>query len=270
MTAPAEKKLIALVVDDDPATRTRARFELEAAGFRVVEAADGEAALCAMAEERPDFVLLDVQMPGIDGFETCRRLRALPGGAELPILVVTSSEDVDAVERAFEAGATDFATKPLQWSLLRHRARFIANAGVAVARLQRTLLGLADSERRLSDAQRLAHVGNWQWLVEADEMLWSEETVRILGYGAAGEASWPRLVAAVHPEDRAAAEKVVREAVRAQSGWDLEHRVQTPTGELRFVHHQGVVDIDPLTGERRVLGTLQDTTERRVNEEKIK
>jgi diguanylate cyclase (GGDEF)-like protein len=268
--ASSDHPLLALVVDDDLATRTRARFELSAAGFRVREAGDGVEALGVVAEERPDFVILDVQMPGIDGFETCRRLRAQPDCNDLPILMVTSSEDVSAVEQAFEAGATDFATKPIQWALLRHRARFIARAGEAFGRLRRTLFGLADSERRLSDAQRLAHVGNWQWLVEADQMLWSEETLRILGYEAGLPASWPRLLASVHPEDRAAVEKTVLEAVRAQTGWDLEHRVQTPAGELRFVHHQGAVDIDPLNGERRVLGTVQDTTQRRVDEEKIK
>jgi diguanylate cyclase (GGDEF)-like protein/PAS domain S-box-containing protein len=184
--------------------------------------------------------------------------------------MVTDSDDAGVVERAFEAGATDFATQPLQWNLLRHRARFMARAGDAIQRVQRTLLGLADSERRLSDSQRLAHVGSWQWLVEADQMLWSEEAIRILGCEAEVRPGRDALIASVHPEDRAAVEKTLAEAVRGQRGWDLEHRIQTPAGELRFVHHQGVVDIDPLTGERRVLGTLQDTTEQRANEEKIK
>ena len=265
-----EPLVLALVVDDDAATRTRARFELNAAGFRVVEVDGGQAALLAVAHERPDFVLLDVQMPEVDGFEACRRIRASPGGSDLPILMVTDSEDSGAVERAFEAGATDFATKPLHWTSLRHRARFMARAGDAIQRLQRTLLGLADSEQRLSDSQRLAHVGSWQWVVEADQMLWSEEAIRILGYEPGVRPGRAALIASVHPEDRAAVEKTLAEAVRGQKGWDLEHRILTPGGELRFVHHQGVVDIDPLTGERRVLGTLQDVTERRANEEKIR
>ena len=261
---------LALIVDDHAATRARACLELKAAGFRVAVVDGGPAALLAVAHDRPDFVLLDVQMPEVDGLEACRRIRAAPGGSDLPILIVTDSEDAGAVERAFEAGATDFATQPLQWNLLRHRARFMARAGDAIQRVQRTLLGLADSERRLSDSQRLAHVGSWQWLVEADQMLWSEEAIRILGYEAEVRPTRAALIDSVHPDDRAAVEKTLAEAVRGQKGWDLEHRIQTPAGELRFVHHQGFVDIDPLTGERRVLGTLQDTTERRANEEKIK
>ncbi len=262
---------LALVVDDEGAARVRARLELMAAGFRVAEAESGLDAVLAIGHEQPDLVLLDVQMPDPDGFETCRRIRTLPGCSDLPILMVTASEDEAAVERAFEAGATDFATKPIQWSLLRHRVSYLVRAGEAFRRLQRMLVGLAESERRLSDAQRLAHVGNWQWLVEHDQMLWSEEAYRILGVDRESRApSWEALRDAIHPGDRIEVEKTLRDAVRSQKGWDVEHRVQTPSGELRFVHHQGVVDVDPLSGERRVLGTLQDTTERRANEEKIR
>lgn len=271
MTAiPDSAPGLALVVDDDAAARTRARFELRAAGFEVIEAADGLAAIEAVRSRHPDLVLLDVQMPGIDGFETCRRIRSEPQGMEISILMVTSSEDVAAVEQSFEAGATDFATKPIQWSLLRHRALFLARVGGAFRRLHRTLLGLADSERRLSDAQRLAHVGNWQWLVEANQMLWSDEVRRIVGVETEPHSpTFEALLAAVHPEDRAAVEKTLQAAVSGQTGWDLEHRVQCGQ-QVRFVHHQGTVDIDPLTGERRVLGTLQDVSERRANEEKIR
>ena len=262
---------LALVVDDDADVRTLARSELAAAGFRVVEAESSASGLARIRAERPDLVLLDVDLRGSDGFGTCQAIRALPGGADLPVLMVTASDDVAAVERAFEAGATDFATKPIHWPLLRHRARFLIRAGDAFRRLQQTLAGLADSERRLSDAQRLAHVGNWQWLREADQMLWSEEAFRILGYHPGElEPSWEALRAAVHPEDRAQLDKTLEDALVAHGGWKLEHRLQTASGSLRFVQHQGAVDVDPLTAEKRVLGTLQDVTERRSSEEKIR
>jgi len=268
--APLEQRL-ALVVDHESAARVRARFELMEAGFRVTEVESGPDAVLAIGHEQPDLVLLDVQMPDPDGFETCRRIRTLPGCSDLPILMVMASEDEAAIEQAFEAGATDFTTQPIHWALLRHRVSYLVRAGEAFHRLQRMLVGLAESERRLSDAQRLAHVGNWQWLVEHDQMLWSEEAFRILGVDRQSRApSWEALRDAIHPDDRVEVEKTLRAAVRSQKGWDVEHRVQSPSGELRFVHHQGVVDVDPLSGERRVLGTLQDTTERRANEEKIR
>ncbi|MEN8182857.1 MAG: EAL domain-containing protein [Myxococcota bacterium] len=269
--AKGTSRPLVLIVEGEVEIRARAEEEMTAAGFRCCAASDAAEALEAFRRERPALVILDVDMGDADGFETCRRLRAEPKGAELPILVVTSSGEERDIENAFAAGASDFATKPIQWPLLRHRSMFLAQAGEAFRRLQTTLIGLAESERRLSDAQRLAHIGNWQWLVERNEMLWSDETFAILGYERGKTpASWNGLIDAIHADERGPVEKMLRASVRAQRGWDIEHRVQNQRGDMRFVHHQGSVDIDPLTGERRVLGTLQDATDRRTNEEKIR
>lgn len=271
MSTVNEYAPLVLVVDDDASLRTRARFELTAAGLRVVEAASGEEGLAAVATERPDLVILDVQLPGLDGFETCRAIRALPTGSDISILMVTASDDLAAVEAAFESGATDFATKPIHWRLLRHRARFIVRAGQTFNRLQRALDGLSRSQQRLSDAQRLAHVGNWEWLAESERMIWSEEAFHILGYSRRQVApTRDALLNAVHPEDRPLFEKALASALDSRTGWSIEHRVGLQDGGIRFVQHQGVVDVDPGSGEVRVLGTLQDVTERRQTEEQIR
>ena len=68
-------------------------------------------------------VLLDVDMPKLDGFSTCERIRAMPGFETIPILMVTGLDDTESIDRAYSAGATDFATKPINWSLLPHRLR---------------------------------------------------------------------------------------------------------------------------------------------------
>jgi two-component system sensor histidine kinase/response regulator len=103
-----------LVVDDNEQNRALARAALEMESYDVVLAKSGEEALAAFAERAPDCVLLDVRMPGMDGFETCRRLRALPGGADVPIIFLTASRDVDTFDTAQRVGADDFVTKPVQ------------------------------------------------------------------------------------------------------------------------------------------------------------
>ena len=144
-------------------------------------------------------------------------------------------------------------------------------AGNAFNRLQNVLEGLSRSEQRLSDAQRLAHVGNWEWLVDSDQMLWSEEACRILGFRRGDiEPSRAALVASIHPEDRAFFGKAFDDALAARTGWNIEHRVCPPDGGVRFVQHQGVVDVEPLSNELRVLGTIQDVTERTQSEEQIR
>ncbi len=89
-----------LVVDDDVALRLLMAQCLGSAHMTVDEAADGEQALAAFERRQPDLVLLDVLMPGMDGFEVCRALRALPQGENVPVLVVTGLDDTDSLERA--------------------------------------------------------------------------------------------------------------------------------------------------------------------------
>jgi PAS domain S-box-containing protein len=118
-----------LVVDDDPTTRMLVQESLQAEGFTVSVAKDGIEALHAFHHETPDLVLLDVVMPNMDGFETCEAIRNLPTGGQVPIVMITSLEDVDSVHRAYDVGATDFLTKPIHWALLPHRARYFVRGG---------------------------------------------------------------------------------------------------------------------------------------------
>jgi len=124
-----------LVVDDDLLVRTMLQDALTAAGFEAVQAADGAAALRAFVEVNPDLVLLDLIMPGKDGYETCRELRSLPGGEFTPILMITGVDGADSIHHAFEAGATDFVAKPVNAELLVHRVRYMLRASRNVKRL---------------------------------------------------------------------------------------------------------------------------------------
>jgi signal transduction histidine kinase len=103
-----------LVVDDNEANRSLARATLEDEGYRVVLASGGEEALALFAKDPADCVLLDVRMPGTDGFAVCERLRALPRGAETPIVFLTALRDVDTFDRALRSGGDDFLTKPVR------------------------------------------------------------------------------------------------------------------------------------------------------------
>jgi two-component system, sensor histidine kinase and response regulator len=103
-----------LVVDDNAENRALVVAALEDEGHQVIEADGGEAGLRAFEAEAPDCVLLDVRMPGLDGFATCDRMRALPRGPETPIVFLTAQRDVDTFDRALRSGADDFLTKPVR------------------------------------------------------------------------------------------------------------------------------------------------------------
>ncbi|MFQ6004292.1 MAG: putative bifunctional diguanylate cyclase/phosphodiesterase [Woeseia sp.] len=118
-------KPLVLVADDDATIRKMVQDVLEQAGFRVVTAADGKVALDQFARTQPDVVLLDVEMPEMDGFSLCEIIRNRETDREVPIFMVTEREDNKSVERAYNLGATDFIIKPISLPVLAHRVRYV-------------------------------------------------------------------------------------------------------------------------------------------------
>ena len=133
---PETAKAHALLVDDDPVMRMLVREALEQCGLMVDEAEDGRQALSAYKRTRPDIVLMDVMMPLMDGFEACRLLRANPEGDRTPVIMVTGLDDLDSITQAYEAGATDFVTKPINAVVLSHRVRYMLRASRALGDLR--------------------------------------------------------------------------------------------------------------------------------------
>lgn len=145
---PLNKTATVLVVDDVAANRQTLGELLDSENYRLIEARDGPSALKLAAEELPDLVLLDVMMPGMNGFEVCRRMRGDERLAEIPIIILTALDDQRSRLAGIEAGADDFITKPFNRVELRARTR-------TIVRLNRY--------RRLHDAQAALHESE-QWL----------------------------------------------------------------------------------------------------------
>lgn len=123
----SKQEIRILVADDDLTTQLLARAALEKSGFTVFSAGDGIEALRLLQETRFDMAILDVAMPGADGFEVCRAVRD-QFGPSLPIAMLTSRDDTASIEKAYDCGATDFIPKPLNWTLLGHRMLYLWRA----------------------------------------------------------------------------------------------------------------------------------------------
>jgi signal transduction histidine kinase len=142
-----------LIVDDDPIVRSLMRDALEDEGFTVVEAEDGAAACRVCAERLPVLLVVDVIMPQMDGFELCRELRSRPETRDVPILIATGLDDLSSIAKAYDAGATDFISKPLNWLILNHRVRYMLRAARAFNELRQ-------NQQRLLNAKEEAEAAN--------------------------------------------------------------------------------------------------------------
>lgn len=155
-TAP---RPLAIIADDEDIGRLLLAESAEQVGLAPLGFDNGSAALDAALAQGAALVLLDVDMPGLDGYAVCRRLRGDPRFTTVPIVMVTGHEDSTAIGRAFDAGATDFISKPVNWALLPRRLEYILRNAAAAERIERLayfdpLTGLPNRQRCLETAER--------------------------------------------------------------------------------------------------------------------
>ncbi|MBW2279689.1 MAG: EAL domain-containing protein [Deltaproteobacteria bacterium] len=248
-----------LIADDTELLRRMARDALEATGHEVVEVENGEQALAAWEEYQPDLLLLDVNMPLLDGCGACETVRE--ADPNIPILMMTAADDADSIRRAYEAGATDFIPKPINWLILSQRVRYMLRMADAVERLR-------TSEKRLAKAQRTAHLGNWELDLQSGDFLGSDELLQLYGLRPSLDVRPSDLLHRIVDSDqRAVGDALSRALRRAQGGgigeFGVDHRVNLPNGETRFIYLQGEVAFDAQNQPYELSGTAQDVTDRK-------
>jgi diguanylate cyclase (GGDEF)-like protein/PAS domain S-box-containing protein len=254
-----------LVVDDDAAARRLTRATLTRAGFDVVEASDGQKALEAVQLTMPDLVLLDVSMPVMDGFTACAKLRQLAGGARVPVVMMTGLDDVESIERAFEVGATDFLTKPINWPILSHRVRYMLRASSAIDDLKQ-------NQHRLSNAQRIGEMGDWEWDVARDRIIPSKQAWRIFGHDIEqGVMRREGFFESIHPEDLERVHGAFERAFANGDNFAIEHRIHQAGGLVRQVRQQVEVIKRADSGQAlHLVGAVHDITQRMQAQDQIR
>ena len=261
---PGSQRLV-LVVDDEPMMRLLAREALEGVGFRIAEAEHGREALEICRERNPGIVLLDVNMPIMDGFEACRRLRESSFAKHTPILMMTALDDLDSIRRSYEAGATDFVNKPINWLILAQRVEYMLRAS-------RTANDLRLSQSRLADAQRLARLGYWELFPESRRLQCSRLLGRVL---SRRRDELPRsaeeYLDLVHPESREEVAKTIDEALQGTAVEPLEYRLRLAgPGHDRWVRQESEIRRDDEGRVVCVAAAVQDVTRRKEASEKIR
>ncbi|MBF0347328.1 MAG: SpoIIE family protein phosphatase [Magnetococcales bacterium] len=114
-----------LVADDDEYMLDAMAHYLKQAGYDVIKAGNGKESVDLFIEHEPSLLLLDANMPKMDGFHACRLVKEIANGKDVPVVLVTSQEDEDSINRAFESGAQEYITKPINWAVLHQRIRLL-------------------------------------------------------------------------------------------------------------------------------------------------
>lgn len=253
-----------LIVDDDNFLRTTASLVLSRAGYRTTVMQHGMEAVELLQTQGFDLILLDVMMPDVDGFEVCRRMRAAPRGATVPILMLTGLDDTASIDKAFECGATDFVTKPVNWTLLGYRIRFNLRANDISDAAMRTSVQLAA-------AQRLAGIGSWEWTPATDTLTCSQELLRILGRDRTGtpDLDMGAFLAHVSPADRDRVREHREATARSGQPYELRFSIKAADGRRLVVQEKA----DPRRNNGgdvvTVAAVIQDITDRVVAEDRI-
>ncbi len=258
------RNAVVLLVDDEPLSRLMTRVTLEEHGMKVFEACDGISGLEQFTKYSPDIVLLDALMPDVDGFETCRAIRATAPGRHVPILMLTGLDDEKSVASAYEAGASDFFVKSTQWTLLVQRCRYLLRA----ARLRADLVR---SESRVSKAQRIARLGIWEWDIVEARVYASIECCELLDIqhennGVASAIAW----GGVHPTDKVRVKGYFDRLTSGEKDARFDCEILRRDGTTRAVHIDAEVEFDNAGKPLRIHGITQDITERCAAESQIR
>jgi len=229
----------------------------------VSEAAGGREALALFETLKPDLLVLDLMMPDMDGYLICSRIRSLPGGKRIPILILTGLDDANSIAQAYEHGATDFINKPVNATILCHHIRYML-------RTSNVLHALLRSESRLELAQRIARIGNWDWNPRTNRFAMSNELCRLVGIQPTDFAgTFEAFLGLVHPDDRSLVKGALEKLISHGTPCDIDHRIVLPNGTDFTSHLQAEGVREEETEELTIVGTAQDITERKQAEKAI-
>ena len=255
MTAPPSL----LVVDDNLANRDVLSRRLRQRGYAATMAAGGAEALELISQQEFDLVLLDVEMPGLSGFDVLKQLRERHTRGRLPVIMVTARTGGEDVVEALKFGANDYVTKPIDFP-------------VAVARIEtqlshrRAIEDLRESEERYALAVQGANDGLWDWNLVSGEVYWSPRWTSILGLepDAVG-TSVDEWLSRVHPHDIDTVRSALTAYLTAASGhFESEHRIRHRDDTYRWVRCRGAAVRAEGGVATRLAGSLTDITDAKL------
>jgi len=249
-----------LIADDDRFARKILRHTLKQSSHQIIEAEDGQQCLELFLNHQPDIIILDGKMPVMDGFTCCQKLRDLPEGRHIPILIITGLEDEDSINKAFAAGTTDYITKPINPTVVLHRLQRMYEASQA-----NTKLRISEEQHRtlLNSLNEVVFKTTLEGKLSFLNTAWLEVT------GFTVEESLEKsLVEFIHPLDRRRyMNRVTRNSQKYDDCWQSVIRLVRSDRQISWVEIFGCPIISDDGQCQGISGRLVDVTERKKREQ---
>lgn len=304
MTSSQKTSPIILNVDDNESIRYVRRKILSQAGYRIIEAETGEEALRLAGSQRPDLIVLDLKLPGIDGLEVCRRLKSDPHTSHIMVLQVFAA-GASAMDAAggVDGCADGYLIEPIDplellatvktllrladcekenLRLLRRMQtedkiapyRALATATETLSALEATEAKQAEAlltaaKNRLEAMLTASDVGVWHWNLNTGKLVTDTNVKKLFAMETAEEQSAEAYMQRLHPDDVAANQAAVEWATREGQKYDQQFRVRGPDGTIRWIHSRGKVECDEQGKPRVFFGIVLDVTARKLAEERL-
>lgn len=237
-----------LVIEDEPTQRLITRDCLEEAGFRVEEEGNGEIGLDRARALRPDLVLLDVMLPGIDGFEVCRKIRQDETIAHTPVVLITGRDNINDVRQGFSMGANDFFSKPVRWNLLPTRIEFVLRA----TRLEQELRRSKEAAERanLAKSSLLSTMGH-ELRTPLNAIIGFSELIKQQTYGPVGVPEYEEFIGDINSAGTLLLNGIndVLEIVNSESE---ELAPDLPASKLSDMLKQAISDTSSIAREKNI------------------
>ncbi len=260
---PERKVPRILVVDDELVGRIYIEKALISEGYEVITAENGRQALEMTEAQSPDMIVMDVMMPVMDGYMTCRAIRRQENLLHVPILMLTGLDDIESVENSFDAGATDFVVKPVNLPIFKQRVRYGLKAREAD-------LKLYQQQQRQAHAHKVAKLGYWDWDIENDFLYWSDEVYELLSVSPEDfESNRAALIARTSADDLEKIRHATSQALKYGMPYSVEHQVIRPDGQFQMVYEHAELIKNESGKVIRMMGIVQDITERHLAQQKI-
>jgi len=257
-------KPLVLVVDDELVGRIYIEKALLNEGYNVITAENGQQAVTQAKRHSPNMIVLDVMMPVMDGYQACMAIREQEQLLQVPILMLTGLDDIESVEKSFDAGATDFIVKPVNLPIFKQRVRNgLKNC--------KTDIELYRHQLRLAHAHKVAQLGYWEWDVETDALFWSDEVYDLLSVMPCEfENNHQAFRNRTRADDYEKIKQAVSQTLKHNTPYSVEYQVSRPDQKFQIIREQA----DLIKNEKgkiiRFLGIIQDVTETHLAQDKIR